>query len=248
DHTEIQVGQQKIPLEIDYTTPLAYCMQSDARIHRMATIGLLRPDKLLEKNSDGTREIKGIYMSQPYHSQKMPVILVHGLWSSPITWMEMYNTLNSIPEIRENYQVWFYFYPNGQPFWVSAAQFRQDIALLRQELDPRRENTQLDRLTLVGHSMGGLISLLQTMNTEEKIWNLVCSVPASQTSGDQTARKAIQEWFHFQANPSIECVITLGTPFRGSAMANSATLGLTEFLGKKATDVEKNIQIFQQAN
>ena len=66
----------------------------------------------------------------------MPVVMVHGLWSSPITWMEMYNDLRSDPLVREHYQFWFYLYPTGQPFWFSATQMREDLALMRRELDP----------------------------------------------------------------------------------------------------------------
>ena len=66
----------------------------------------------------------------------MPVVMVHGLWSSPITWMEMYNDLRSDPQVRENYQFWFYLYPTGQPFWTSATQMREDLAMMRREVDP----------------------------------------------------------------------------------------------------------------
>ena len=60
-------------------------------------------------------------MVQPYEPGKIPVLMVHGLWSTPMTWMEMFNDLRSQPEIRDHYQFWFYLYPTGQPFWLSAA-------------------------------------------------------------------------------------------------------------------------------
>ena len=73
----------------------------------------------------------GLYMVQPYEPGKIPVLMVHGLWSSPMTWMEMFNDLRSQPEIRDHYQFWFYLYPTGQPFWLSAAQLRRDLAKVR---------------------------------------------------------------------------------------------------------------------
>ena len=36
-------------------------------------------------------------MLEPYDPNKMPVVMVHGLWSSPVTWMEMFNDLRSDP-------------------------------------------------------------------------------------------------------------------------------------------------------
>ena len=75
-------------------------------------------------------------MVQPYEPGKIPVLMVHGLWSSPMTWMEMFNDLRSQPEIRDRYQFWFYLYPTAQPFWLSAAQLRRDLAQVREALDP----------------------------------------------------------------------------------------------------------------
>ncbi len=37
----------------------------------------------------------GLYMFQPYEPGKIPVLMVHGLWSSPMTWVEMYNDLHA---------------------------------------------------------------------------------------------------------------------------------------------------------
>ena len=91
-------------------------------------------------------------MLEPYDPQKIPVLLVHGLWSSPITWMEMFNELRSFPELHAEYQFWFYLYPTGQPFWHSAAQLREDLEHLRRVLDPQRQSPALDQLVLVGHS------------------------------------------------------------------------------------------------
>ena len=109
-------------------------------------------------------------MLEPYEPGKIPVLMVHGLWSSPMTWMEMFNDLRSVPEIRKHYQFWFYEYPTGQPFWVSAAQMRHDLAKLRDVLDPRHLEPALDQMVLVGHSMGGLVSRLQTVDSGDGYW------------------------------------------------------------------------------
>ena len=107
----------------------------------------------------------GLYMVQPYEPGKIPVLMVHGLWSSPMTWMEMFNDLRSQPEIRDHYQFWFYLYPTGQPFWLSAAQLRRDLAKVREVLDPTHQEPALDQMVLIGHSMGGLVSQLQTLQS-----------------------------------------------------------------------------------
>jgi len=131
--TDIVNAGVRVPLESDLTTPLAYFL-SDPRLGELANDGLLHPERLL--NSNDRKPIIGLWMVQPYEPGKIPVIMVHGLWSSPMTWMEMFNDLRSLPQVRERYQFWFYLYPTNQPFWISAAKMRADLAALRQVLDP----------------------------------------------------------------------------------------------------------------
>src|SRR5690606_27678606 len=101
--------------------------------------------------------VQGLYMLEPYNRNKIPVLMVHGFWSSLITWMEMFNDLRGVPEIRDNYQFWFFLYPTGQPFWLAAAQLREELDTALNELDPHGVNPALRHLVLVGHSMGGLV-------------------------------------------------------------------------------------------
>ena len=88
------------------------------------------------RDPDATAAVSGLYMLEPYDPEKIPVVMIHGFWSSIVTWMEMYNDLRGAPEIRDHYQFWFYLYPSGQPFWYSAADLRQQLRLARQSLDP----------------------------------------------------------------------------------------------------------------
>ena len=103
--SDIMLGGRRVPLETDLSTPLAYLL-NDPRLEIAATIGLLHPDQ--------SQKTRGLYMLEPYEPGKIPVLMVHGLWSSPLTWMEMFNDLRSNPEIRQNYQFWFYEYPSGR--------------------------------------------------------------------------------------------------------------------------------------
>ncbi len=217
------VNGRRIPLESDLTTPLAYFM-SDPKKYAIGTMALLRPEEFLKtQSSAGGRSFKGLYMMQPYEQGKIPIILVHGLWSSPITWLEMYNSLRSIKEIRDNYQFWFYFYPSGQPFWISASQLRDDLREIRYVIDTEHKDPALDEMVLVGHSMGGLISRLQVMNSENNFWNLISDAPFEEVKLNECTKDELRKWFFFDANPSIRRVITIATPFNGSEAANDVT-------------------------
>ncbi len=226
--TDTQVAGRCVPLESDLTTPLAYFL-SKPELDVLATVGLFRPDELLKMRPDRPDTIMGLYMCQSYEPGKIPVLLVHGLWSSPMTWMEMFNDLRSSPEIREHYQFWFYLYPTDRPFWISAAQLRRDLAEARQVLDPYHQEPALDQMVLVGHSMGGLISRLQTINSKDDYWNLVSHQPFQKVKAEPEVLDKLHDTFFFTPNPSIRRVVTIGTPHRGSRFSNQTTQWL---LGK----------------
>jgi len=225
--TNIVVNQQRVPLESDSSTPLAYFL-SNSKLEQLelkgATMGLLDPERLLKELRPGRQDsAMGLYMMQPYEPDKIPVLFIHGLWSSPITWIQMYNDLRNSPEIRRYYQFWFYLYPTGQPFWFSAAQLRKDLADARDVLDPRRENPALDQMVLVGHSMGGLISRMQTLDSGDDFWHMLSDRPFAELQAEPETRAKFQETLFFRPNPSVQRVITIGTPHRGSRFANDTT-------------------------
>ena len=223
---EIVVGNRRTPLESDISTPLAYFL-NDPELNEMklSTAGLLSPEE--------SKLPTGVYMLEPYQPHKIPVLMVHGLWSTPITWMEMFNDLRASPELRDHYQFWFYMYPSGQPFWHSAAQLRTDLADLRATLDPHGQAPALDQMVLVGHSMGGLVSKLQTLESGNDYWNIVSEQPFQLVKASPELKQGLERTFFFRPNPSVRRVVTIGTPHRGSKAAN----GAMRWLGQKLIDM-----------
>jgi pimeloyl-ACP methyl ester carboxylesterase len=213
---QIKLAGDWVPLETDLTTPLAYFLDSpEYRKRDRATEGLLDPDDAQQK--------RGLYMLEPYDPNRIPVLMVHGLWSSPLTWMDMFNDLRSFPEIRQRYQFWFYLYPSGQPFWLSATQLRSDLFTMRQTFDGTGQDRAIDNMVLVGHSMGGLISRMQTIDSGDDFWNIVSNQPKEKLRGPPQDVNKLVSALEFRPNKSVSRVITIGTPHRGSDLANSAT-------------------------
>jgi hypothetical protein len=220
--SEISVGGRRVPLESDLTTPLAYALnQKELQDLDSSTAGLLNPAQ--------AAKLQGLYMLEPYQPGKIPVLMIHGLWSSPITWMEMFNDLRGSPEIRNRYQFWFYLYPTGQPFWVSATQLRKDLAEARQIVDPQHREVALDQMVLVGHSMGGLVSRLQTIDSGNAFWDIVSEKPFEVIQASYETKQNLASTFFFHPARGIRRVITIGTPFHGSEFANDTT----RWLGSK---------------
>ncbi len=239
--SEIYVEGRTVPLESDLTTPLAYALnQKQLRNLDSSTAGLLNPAQ--------TEKLQGLYMLEPYQPGKIPVLMIHGLWSSPITWMEMFNDLRGAPEIRSRYQFWFYLYPTGRPFWDSAVQLRQDLAEARQIIDPQHRQLALDRMVLVGHSMGGLVAELQTLDSRNDFWNVVSEQPFHLVKASEETKQNLANTFFSRPNPSIHRVITIGTPFRGSKMANSTTRWLGSKLIKLPQMLTKHRQQLHKDN
>ena len=216
EKTQVTTESKVVPLESDITTPLAYGLKNP-----LVNKGVYATASLL--NAEFAPESYGMYMLEPYDPTKIPVLMVHGLWSTPATWVHMFNDLRANQDIRENCQFWFYSYPTGQPFWISAQQMRRDLANIKRELDPGGDSRSLDQMVLVGHSMGGLISMLQTMESGDNFWNIVSDESIGNLRGEQATVDLLREIFYFHPNPSIERVVTIATPRQGSQFANYAT-------------------------
>jgi pimeloyl-ACP methyl ester carboxylesterase len=218
----VSVNGRLVPLETDLSTPLAYSLNDPAfRQANVATRGLLNPAK--------SQEHQGLYLLEPYDPDKTPVLMIHGLWSNLVTWMEMFNDLQGIPEIRDHYQFWFYLYPSGQPLLLSATQLRQELAQARQTLDPDKSNPMLNQMILVGHSMGGLVARLQTLESSDDYWNVMSATPLSELDAPESIKTELQMALYFHPDPGIKRVVTIASPHRGSAYSN----GATQWLGRR---------------
>jgi hypothetical protein len=106
---------------------------------------------------------------------------------------------------------------------------REDLAVMRRELDPSRSHPALDQMVLVGHSMGGLVSKLQTVESADAFWKTMSDQPFSKLTADDDTVRALASTYFFRPNPSVRRVVTLGTPHRGSEFSNE----VTRWLGKK---------------
>lgn len=212
------VGDTIMPLETDVSTPLARYL-SNKDISLLDTWGYIRPDR--------AAKVSGLYMVQPYDPDRIPVLMVHGVWSSPMTWMEMFNDLQADAEIRRKYQFWFYLYPTGEPLAFSAAKLRDELQKVRHDCDPYHRNPRLDEMVVVGHSMGGLISQMLTIDSGDRLWNSVSRKPIDELQASDEVKSEIRRVFFFESNPSVDRIVTIASPYNGSSLANRFTRWLS---------------------
>jgi pimeloyl-ACP methyl ester carboxylesterase len=210
----VEAAGQTVPLESDLTTPLAYFLARSNLSDFNDIVGFVRGDSI-----EGHT---GIRMLAPYQRGKIPVVLVHGLLSSPLTWAPVINDLQADPVLRERYQFWYYYYPTGAPYLATAAVLRRQLAELRDRVDRDHSDPALDNMVFVGHSMGGLISNLMTIDSGDDFWKLVCDEPFERLNfPDKKAREDLHQTFFFPRQPGVKRVVFIATPHRGSKLSPS---------------------------
>jgi hypothetical protein len=157
--------------------------------------------------------ITGLYMLQPYDPDRIPLIFVHGLISTPRMWRNVINELEKDPEIRRRYQCWVFGYPTGNPPLYSALRLREELAKVRQIYPDSKD------MVLVGHSMGGILSRTQITSIQREDWNVIGEDKAKQFFAKVPAGSVIDRSTRFEANPRIDRAIFICSPHRGSEMA-----------------------------
>lgn len=213
-HRDVTIEGQRVPLEIDYSILLGAVLEA-RREHRSL------PSYLVRLRGDAIGGGKGLYMVQDYVPGKVPVVLVHGLMDSPLTWLPLLHELVADPELSKRCQAWIYFYTTGEPIAYSAAGLREALLETRQVLDPAGEDPALDRMVLVGHSMGGLVSRLMIQRSDGRAWERIAGIDLNDPELSPADRSLLREALVFEPVPYVRRVIFIATPHGGAGMARS---------------------------
>jgi pimeloyl-ACP methyl ester carboxylesterase len=199
------------PIAANYTATLAVLNWHARKVAGSAAGSFLRPDN--------PRYATGIYLIYPYDPNKIPILFIHGLISSPISWQNLTNDLCSDPKILEHYQPWFFLYPSGQPLLESAAQLRADLQKTQKLFDPKGTAITSHHVVVVAHSMGGLLAHSLVSDSGDALWNAFANKPFKSLSLSTDEKNIVLEYFFFRHQPSIDRVIFLAVPHRGSRLA-----------------------------
>lgn len=202
------------PLAKDLSAPLALTLDAAPRTY---FAGFIEPG--------GAATQSRLNMLEPYQPGKIPLVLIHGLFSDPQSWADLINDLRAAPGFAERFQIWVYRYPTGRGFLQSATSLRTELRSLVSALDagqsdPGERDPALQHIVLIGHSMGGLIAKLQVTYSDELIWNELANRPLETIATTEQSRGFLAENCYFDPSPNIDRVIFIASPHAGSVTSS----------------------------
>ena len=167
-------------------------------------------------NRDENLRMPHLFMLEPYQPNKKIIVMIHGLASSPETWVSLTNNIMGDQKLRDNYQVWQVFYSTNMPIIESRFQI---YTLLNQAFSELQPNTvSATDAVLIGHSMGGIISRLLVSDAD--ISAKAIPLMNYEQSIQLQRNPVIRERFIFKHLKPISEAIFVAAPHHGTEYAD----------------------------
>ncbi len=198
--TKAPVAGANRPLAADLGAPFGYYPLAGTA----GFLGMLRPENY--------EKFQGIYLVQPYDPDKIPLVFIHGLMSTPQMWLPVMAAFEQDPELRGKFQFWAYAYPTGDPIAYLALQLREALAQMYEVYPDMKD------MVIINHSLGGDLTHLQVIDSGDALVKAVFKEKADQILGlpnDNLLKRSLE----FKANPRIQLVTFIATPHRGAPLA-----------------------------
>ncbi|WP_254427280.1 alpha/beta fold hydrolase [Rhodanobacter sp. C01] len=160
-----------------------------------------------------------VLMMQPYDPNRLIVVMLHGLGSSPEAWINVANEVMGDEELRRNYQVWEVYYPTNAPVAVNLAGIRKALDATLRHFDPSGHARASHNMVLIGHSMGGLIARLLVSSSGDRLWSLVPARANLSPARRAKLHERLAPYLQFTPMPQVTRAVFLATPHRGTPYA-----------------------------
>lgn len=171
-----------------------------------------------------------LFMLEPYDPDKRVIIMLHGLASSPATWVNLTNDIFNDDTLRGHYQVWQIFYPTNLPILENRYQIQQLLETTYQQTDPTAQHKSSHNSVIISHSMGGVIArmMLSDDNLSDNLDSLIdknllpdkAKRQINNTLKSAFGKQELAKRFELQTLPQIDTAVFLSTPFQGTDYAD----------------------------
>ena len=213
DQEQVTIQGRDVPLEKEFTSSLAASL-ADSPLWGRELQAFFLGDLVKELPSQLTA-------LEPYRPGRVPLVFVHGTASGNARWADMVNDLIVDPEIHDRFQFWFFTYDTGSPILFSAAQLRDVLKNTVQHLDAKHHDPALQRMVIMGHSQGGLLTKLTAIDSGNKFWEAFSSKPFAEIEVTPETRAMLQKNVFVTPLPFVSRLIFIATPQRGSYVSGS---------------------------
>lgn len=160
-----------------------------------------------------------VLLMQPYDPNRLTIIMLHGLASSPEAWINVVNEVMGDEQLRHTYQVWEVYYPTNAPVAANLMQIRKAIDATLQHFDPSGRAVASNHIVLIGHSMGGVIARLLVSSSDDKLWSAVPERPGLSDEQRKVLRQRLSPYLQFEPMPQVTRAVFLAAPHRGTPVA-----------------------------
>jgi len=204
------LGGRTVKLNADWSASHAfYWHMSD--LDDFDAVKVLLPGRFSEET--------GLYFGQPYDPDRIPLVLVHGINSSPAAFKKMVNALAGQEWFRKKYQVWFFNYPTGNPWIVTAARFRGYMNAAAKYARAHGDHGNINKTVIVAHSMGGLVTRTALSSPGTAFYDCFFKKPLNQLRVTPKGRELLKEGLLYQPLEFPNRVVFMAVPHRGSPLA-----------------------------
>jgi pimeloyl-ACP methyl ester carboxylesterase len=203
----IRVGDYTLPVARNVAAAYAFGAHT-SKLPRLAIWGLLGGHEV------GRRA--GVYLLDDYDPNKRPLVMIHGLGSSPLIWARLSNAVWASDELSSRYQVWHVVYQTNAPTLVNRYRIQGYLDEAWKVLDPENDDPARQGIVLVGHSMGGVMARMLCVDSGDVLWNAAFLKPPSAVEADPEDIESVQRVFVFAPYPGVRRALFLATPHRGS--------------------------------
>jgi len=208
---QVQLAGEQVPLAGNFTSGYGlWLARSGFSVH--AVRSLLGLDNGLQHPR--------IYLMQPYDPDRRVVLMLHGLASSPEAWINVANEVLGDEALRRNYQIWQVYYPTSAPLALNNRAIRDALQATLAHFDPQRQAAASQHITVVGHSMGGVLARLLVSSTGSQVWDPLLDDYQLEPEQQAALQRRMAPLLDFEPVPEISDAIFIAAPHRGTSFAN----------------------------